>query len=313
MSVQNLTNTTWLINDEPWQDSSYEDESYNITFESNNTQYSALRLYNDFTSDVDIYYGSTLVWNGWTATAPFRAWSNNAYKTIVITGGTDVTNATLIEWLENNATQQGVSVTKLVNATELDANLTSVANAIRAKSGGSGTLAFPNGFVSEIQSIPTGGGGGDVSYEHNKIYLHYITNIDGLGSGSVTWNVKVLAGSSVNAVTVLTKTFTDSDESIEEELVIDISQYIDTAARLIIFVDGSCTGDGNASWQGWLLPANINDVSSFTRGYYQSGTSIPVVQPSKYLPDGTLFTGIGVNSSNYASSACIYIYAAIYD
>ena len=47
-------------------------------------------------------------------------------------------------------------VTKLVNATELDSNLTSVANAIRAKSGGSGTLAFPNGFVSEIQSIPTG-------------------------------------------------------------------------------------------------------------------------------------------------------------
>ena len=50
-------------------------------------------------------------------------------------------------------------VTKLVNATELDSNLTSVANAIRAKSGGSGSLAFPGGFVSEIQSIPTGGGG----------------------------------------------------------------------------------------------------------------------------------------------------------
>ena len=49
-------------------------------------------------------------------------------------------------------------VTKLVNATELDSNLTSVANAIRAKSGGSSSLTFPSGFVSEIQSIPTGGG-----------------------------------------------------------------------------------------------------------------------------------------------------------
>lgn len=40
------------------------------------------------------------------------------------------------------------------------ADLTSVANAIRAKSGGSSQLAFPAGFVSEIQAIPSGGGGG---------------------------------------------------------------------------------------------------------------------------------------------------------
>lgn len=39
------------------------------------------------------------------------------------------------------------------------ADLTSVANAIRTKSGGSGQLAFPSGFVSEIGAIPSGGGG----------------------------------------------------------------------------------------------------------------------------------------------------------
>lgn len=38
-------------------------------------------------------------------------------------------------------------------------DLTSVADAIRAKSGGSSQLAFPAGFVSEIQAIPSGGGG----------------------------------------------------------------------------------------------------------------------------------------------------------
>jgi hypothetical protein len=38
-------------------------------------------------------------------------------------------------------------------------DLTSVANAIRAKSGGSGQLAFPADFVSAIDAIPTGGGG----------------------------------------------------------------------------------------------------------------------------------------------------------
>ena len=52
-----------------------------------------------------------------------------------------------------------MSVDKLVDSTQLDTDLTSVANAIRAKSGGSGQLAFPAGFVSEIQAIPSGGGG----------------------------------------------------------------------------------------------------------------------------------------------------------
>lgn len=53
-----------------------------------------------------------------------------------------------------------MAVDKLVDSTQLDSDLTSVANAIRAKSGGSGQLAFPSGFVSEIQAIPSGGGGG---------------------------------------------------------------------------------------------------------------------------------------------------------
>lgn len=51
-----------------------------------------------------------------------------------------------------------MSVDKLVDSTQLDADLTSVADAIRAKSGGSGQLAFPAGFVSEIGNIPSGGG-----------------------------------------------------------------------------------------------------------------------------------------------------------
>lgn len=51
-----------------------------------------------------------------------------------------------------------MAVDKLVDSTQLDSDLTSVANAIRAKSGGSSSLAFPAGFVSEIQAIPGGGG-----------------------------------------------------------------------------------------------------------------------------------------------------------
>lgn len=52
-----------------------------------------------------------------------------------------------------------MAVDKLVDSTQLDSDLTSVANAIRTKGGTSAQLAFPSGFVSAIDAIPTGGGG----------------------------------------------------------------------------------------------------------------------------------------------------------
>lgn len=49
-----------------------------------------------------------------------------------------------------------MAVDKLVDSTQLDADLTSVADAIRTKGGTSGQMAFPAGFVSAVQAIPTG-------------------------------------------------------------------------------------------------------------------------------------------------------------
>ena len=51
-----------------------------------------------------------------------------------------------------------MSADKLVDSTQLDADLTSVANAIRTKGGTSAALAFPADFVSAIAAIPSGGG-----------------------------------------------------------------------------------------------------------------------------------------------------------
>lgn len=49
-----------------------------------------------------------------------------------------------------------MAVDKLIDSAQLDSNLTTIANAILTKSGGSGQLAFPNGFISELQSISSG-------------------------------------------------------------------------------------------------------------------------------------------------------------
>ena len=54
---------------------------------------------------------------------------------------------------------------KVVDADRLDADLGKVADSIRAKSGTSEALAFPDGFSSAVENIETGGGGGNAGGE----------------------------------------------------------------------------------------------------------------------------------------------------
>lgn len=58
-----------------------------------------------------------------------------------------------------------MAVDKLVDSTQLDADLTSVADAIRTKGGTSAQLAFPADFVQAIDAIETGGGGDYVAID----------------------------------------------------------------------------------------------------------------------------------------------------
>lgn len=51
-----------------------------------------------------------------------------------------------------------MAVDKMVDSTQLDASLASVADAIRTKGGTSGQLIFPNGFVRAILGISEGAG-----------------------------------------------------------------------------------------------------------------------------------------------------------
>lgn len=71
-----------------------------------------------------------------------------------------------------------MAVDKLVDSTQLNSDLTSVANAIRAKSGGSSQLAFPSGFVSEIGNIPSSGSGMSIDWAE-------VTEVT-IGANSVT-------------------------------------------------------------------------------------------------------------------------------
>lgn len=53
-----------------------------------------------------------------------------------------------------------MALDKLVDSAQLDADLTTVANAIRTRGGTSDTLSFPSGMASAVLAIPSEGGGG---------------------------------------------------------------------------------------------------------------------------------------------------------
>lgn len=109
-TITDLTNTTWIINATP---SVTPRGVYGINFTTDNIT-DNYQLYIGYDADdVDpynclVYYslsnpypnGSSLVYSYENGT-----WVNDAYRTITFTGGQDVTNSSLISWLQNNATQ----------------------------------------------------------------------------------------------------------------------------------------------------------------------------------------------------------------
>ena len=63
-----------------------------------------------------------------------------------------------------------MALDKVVDSAALDAGMTSVANAIRAKTGNTDMLAWPSGFLTAIAEI-AGGGGAGLAYDMGECVL----------------------------------------------------------------------------------------------------------------------------------------------
>ena len=161
--VVDLTDTTWVFNDTIMATNN--GGGWDINFVSNNVTYehmTAYYWYNSRFGDGENYlqYDSTYVATGPVSPPqePINSWTDNAYKTIEITGGTDVSNLDLISWLAQNATYQAPHVTKLVNSNDLNTALDAIADAIRERGNTSAALTFniPEGgdFVTAISALP---------------------------------------------------------------------------------------------------------------------------------------------------------------
>lgn len=66
-----------------------------------------------------------------------------------------------------------MAIDKLVDSTQLDTDLTTVANAIRAKSGINNSLEFPDEFVAAIENIPTGAEAEPLTIEPHVNFYDY--------------------------------------------------------------------------------------------------------------------------------------------
>lgn len=147
MAITDLTGTVWYLNSSPSSTLTQK----NINFYSNN------KLWKSITCDRDQnqqnYYYSILYHGTIVYDEASDGWDNVNYRKIYIVDGTDVTNSTLITWLQTNAGLITTSNEYITYANDMKF----VAQAIRAKGNTSSGLNYPLGFVTAIQNIPTGG------------------------------------------------------------------------------------------------------------------------------------------------------------
>ena len=166
---------TWVIKDTaPVDENSYELAKTNISFASAGAKFVAFEVYTDGIVIWLKYYTSatTVIEPG--SFEPGMGedrfyWGNNAYKTI--TFDTHPTGA-LLTWLQANATLQ--EDTTVVEYLTTNIDLKKVANAIRAKSGTTAKLSFPDGFalaISNISTVAPGSNYGLITYNGSELTI----------------------------------------------------------------------------------------------------------------------------------------------
>lgn len=123
-----------------------------IAFTSNGQKFTSIgAVYNDSGTFMILRYDNNEVagWDIYGGGAGFE-FENEDYRKL--TFDTPPTGA-LLTWLQTNATRQ--EDTTVVEYLTTNIDLKKVANAIRAKSGTTAKLSFPDGFVQAINGIPT--------------------------------------------------------------------------------------------------------------------------------------------------------------
>ena len=174
---------TWIIKDNaPVDGASRELSAQQCSFTSNGSKFSSISIVENPGEEVYVLTYDTFEVAGSGHTA--FVWVNEAYKTLEFD---TAPTGELLAWLQKNADEQA-DTEYLTRKSEL----TSIANAIRAKGKTSAQLVYPDGFVTAIQAIQTG------------TELQIIVSVTSGATVTATKGSKVVSGTSVNGTCTLT-------------------------------------------------------------------------------------------------------------
>lgn len=211
-----------------------------------------------------------------------------------------------------------MALDKLVDSAQLDADLTSVADAIRTKGGTSAALAFPVEFISAIMAIPTAAerrfSGSLINFNiASKAYLDsLVVQINPVQSGSgdpSPSNVRPISG--FNAADIYVSPTTDPDDGATYTIDLDGTRYGGTLDVLtgVLIVDRIMLnpqilnrGKANNAGDGRIFYMSASDTS----GAAGDGQEFM----SNYLSPriSSAYEGLAVNeyrSNPNASTICI--------
>lgn len=151
-----------------------------------------------------------------------------------------------------------MAIDKAIDSTQLNADLTSVANAIRTKGGTSAQLAFPADFVSAIAAIPSGGSGITISP------MDYNVSIENARS-SGTVNVTRVLYNSTTLLSALGANITVGSTSTYSDFATDGTHiwFRATPVTDISYNGSSATFDKSGTYFQVTIPAGFDGTIPF--------------------------------------------------
>lgn len=162
---------TWIIKDNaPVDEASRTLNQTNIPFTSDNKRGTYISISDPSGSGAVLTYGNIGDVAGMDIGSGDTAfiWGKEAFKTLVFDAAP---TGELLAWLQKNADKYDPEY--LTRKSEL----TSVADAIRAKGGTSDPLIYPDGFVTAINNIQTSSGSGGATVKVTNVKNGNLTNI----------------------------------------------------------------------------------------------------------------------------------------
>ena len=208
-----------------------------------------------------------------------------------------------------------MAVDKLVDSTQLDADLTSVANAIRTKGGTSAQLAFPSGFVSAVQAIPTGitpTGTKQISITQNGVVTE---DVAAYANAEITVNVQGGGGSGFTTIASGTFIGNNNSQAAGRQFIQIGNKMAQTDFFVIVKAKNGeeFPYDSNYKWV-WLYAECRKTLGHFdlsstgykifipSTGYYidsNNGGTITAVNPGRLIKLGVTHREGTANEINY--------------